>query len=366
MSMNRGLKTIIRSAVVACAIVLVSCPNPLLTTIEENVSIVVTPPEVLSIFPAANGENVAINLENISVTFSKELRANSVNGTTFKVTDRDGNVVAGNPTVSTDTVTFKPLEDLAYSMVYTVTINGILDVDGNAISEVYTWTFTTGLAPDTENPTGLDIMINNNADYTNSLAVVLEIAAQDNYGVAQMSISNSGNHPVDSGWETFAPDEGTGTVTKNWTLESGDGLKTVSVKFKDGAGNVSTAAIADTIALDTIAPAVDKLAIDGKAAAVNGDSDGGAVSTNQSSVSLILQADDGTGSGPASFEYQLQDDTGAWQPYEAAVTIDPETGTAVVPTVDILVGAGSVQYFQGRLTDVAGNTSNVFTFEVTY
>jgi hypothetical protein len=43
------------------------------------------------------------------------------------------------------------------------------------------------------------------------------------------------------------------STTKAWTLTTGDGTKTVSAKFKDGAGNWSTA-YTDTIILDTTEP----------------------------------------------------------------------------------------------------------------
>jgi hypothetical protein len=50
----------------------------------------------------------------------------------------------------------------------------------------------------------------------------------------------------------FSPPE-TYTTTKAWTLTTGDGQKTVYVKFKDSAGNWS-AAYNNTIILDTSAP----------------------------------------------------------------------------------------------------------------
>ena len=41
-------------------------------------------------------------------------------------------------------------------------------------------------------------------------------------------------------WEAFA-------ASRSWTLASGDGVKTVSVEFKDAAGNVSLGTVSDTI-----------------------------------------------------------------------------------------------------------------------
>ena len=45
-------------------------------------------------------------------------------------------------------------------------------------------------------------------------------------------------------------------TSASWTLTTGDGAKTVYVKFKDSAGNWSTAQISDQITLDTVAPQI--------------------------------------------------------------------------------------------------------------
>jgi hypothetical protein len=97
--------------------------------------------------------------------------------------------------------------------------------------------------PDTTPPSG-SIAINDNAATTNSIAVKLTLSAFDASGVTQMRFSNDGT--------TFTTAEPFAT-TKDWTLSTGDGLKTVSVQFQDGAGNWS-ASFTDTITLDTSTP----------------------------------------------------------------------------------------------------------------
>lgn len=80
-------------------------------------------------------------------------------------------------------------------------------------------------------PTG-SIIVNSNEVTTNSQNVTLTLTVSDNLaGVEQMMISNNADF---SGavWETYS-------ATKNWTLTSGSGTKTVYVKYKDKAGNVS-------------------------------------------------------------------------------------------------------------------------------
>jgi len=93
-------------------------------------------------------------------------------------------------------------------------------------------------------PSG-SITINGGAAATNNATATLTLSATDNSGmVAQMKFSNDGT--------TYSTPEPYATP-KTWTLASGDGTKTVSVKFADAAGNWSAAAT-DTITLDMTPP----------------------------------------------------------------------------------------------------------------
>jgi hypothetical protein len=47
-----------------------SCKNTLIDEIEQTVEIVVTPPEVLAIYPAVASENIPITLSTVTATFS--------------------------------------------------------------------------------------------------------------------------------------------------------------------------------------------------------------------------------------------------------------------------------------------------------
>ncbi len=108
-----------------------------------------------------------------------------------------------------------------------------------------TWTIQSA---DTTPPTGT-IKINNDNQYTNSTSVTLTLSAQDNTGgsgLSQMQFSNNGT--------TYSTPKAYAT-TKSWTLTSGDGTKTVYVKYKDVAGNWSSP-VSDTIVLDTTPPVI--------------------------------------------------------------------------------------------------------------
>ncbi|MBP8128700.1 MAG: SBBP repeat-containing protein [Candidatus Hydrogenedentes bacterium] len=92
------------------------------------------------------------------------------------------------------------------------------------------------------------VVINGGAAYTNTTAAALTLSATDGgSGVAHMRFSN--DNVSWSGWEAYA-------TGKAWTLNPGDGAKTVYAQFRDGVGNVSAGPISDGITLDTVAPTV--------------------------------------------------------------------------------------------------------------
>ncbi|MBU1720592.1 MAG: Ig-like domain-containing protein, partial [Bacteroidetes bacterium] len=130
--------------------------------------------------------------------------------------------------------------------VNTVTVKAI-DEAGNFNSA------GTNITVDTVAPTG-SVVIENNAAWTNSRAVALNLSASDNSGVvSSMRFANVGD--TWSAWEAFA-------LNKLWSLDPGDGIKTVSVQFMDGSGNQSDI-FSDTIELDTVSPSftVDATAV---------------------------------------------------------------------------------------------------------
>ena len=178
-------------------------------------------------------------------------------------------------------------------------------------NNVSTGPITDNITLDTIPPTGT-IIINGGAAYTNTTAVTLELLASDTgVGVADMRFSNNGADW--SSWEAYA-------ASTAWTLEPGDGLKTVHVQYRDHANNVSTTPITDSITLDTIPPTGTIL--------ING----GAAYTNATAVTLALSASD-TGSGVADMRFSNNDaDWSGWEPYAAskAWTLEPGDGLKTV------------------------------------
>jgi len=75
------------------------------------------------------------------------------------------------------------------------------------------------------------VSINNGEPYAASTEVTLKLSAQDPAGVTRMQFSNDGNN--------YSPLEPYAT-SKTWTLNGGDGVKTVFVRFEDGTGTLYT------------------------------------------------------------------------------------------------------------------------------
>ncbi len=141
-------------------------------------------------------------------------------------------------------------------------------------------------------PSG-SILVNDGAIDTTSTDVILNLSASDGVsGVSQMSFSNDGSSW--SNWEDYS-------TSKLWALTSGDGLKTVHVRYKDNAGNISLVCT-DTITLDTTVPAEYGLSIND-----------GALFTNQVTVTLTIGAQSGTAQMQVSNEGNFAGTE--WEPY---------------------------------------------------
>lgn len=142
------------------------------------------------------------------------------------------------------------LEQLRAGYTYTIQITA-RDMAGNTSKPTEQMVAIPG-GRDSVPPSG-SLAINNGARATNNTQVTLLLTASDNSsGVVTAQFSNDGWSW--SPWEAFAS-------SKTWYLSSGDGVKTVYVRYQDGAGNVSPAYSA-TINLDTKAPTIYDLKVE--------------------------------------------------------------------------------------------------------
>ena len=114
-----------------------------------------TAPTVSSTSPLANAGSVAVNAL-ISASFSEPMDPLTISTANFALACPSGNPIAGTVgyAVSGNVATFTPVSNLPASTSCTATINiGVQDVAHNAMANAYSWSFTTGVAPDTTPPT---------------------------------------------------------------------------------------------------------------------------------------------------------------------------------------------------------------------
>ena len=108
-------------------------------------------------------------------------------------------------------------------------------------------TYSDTIILDTTTPNG-SITIAAGAAYTNSTSVTLTLSASDDTsGVANMRFSS--DNIAWTPWESYS-------TSKAWILATGEGTKTVYVRFKDNAG-LTSPIYEDTIKLDTTKPTVN-------------------------------------------------------------------------------------------------------------
>jgi hypothetical protein len=110
----------------------------------------------------------------------------------------------------------------------------------NSAGDVYQTTAT--IVYDLTRPSG-SFVVNNDDTFTTSLTVLLSNSVTDNVAMGTMCFSN--DNLTWSSWEAFAS-------TKSWTLEGGEGTKTVYAKFRDKAGNGTVSTFTDIIIYDDI------------------------------------------------------------------------------------------------------------------
>jgi hypothetical protein len=105
------------------------------------------PPYVVATNPVVNSTAVETN-RAITVTFNEAIKPATITSSTFRVDNTTGGIVAGTVTYESTSrsATFRT-GDLTPATTYVATITtAVEDLAGNALSEDYTWQFTTGSA----------------------------------------------------------------------------------------------------------------------------------------------------------------------------------------------------------------------------
>jgi hypothetical protein len=204
--------------------------------------------------------------------------------------------------------------------------------------------FSDTIALDTTGPQG-SVLVNGGAPGTTDPAVALSLSYQDANGCSGMRISEDG---------VFDTEPTVGCAASlPWTLAPGDGVKTVTARFKDSLGNWSSPA-SDTIVLDNAPPSVT-VATPAEGATVNRvrSISGSATDANLSRVEL--QVSDGM--------LFLRPDYG-WSDSPAWVTA--AGGEAWVFDTSHVVWANGSYTVTARAVDAAGNSADTvrhFSFD---
>jgi hypothetical protein len=109
-----------------------------------------TAPTVASSAPAHNASNVDVNTSP-SLTFSEPMDTVAVRNA-FSISPNVAGTLLWDETKKL--MTFDPTSPLAFSATYTVTLGtGAADIAGNTLGAAYSFTFSTGAAPDLTRPT---------------------------------------------------------------------------------------------------------------------------------------------------------------------------------------------------------------------
>lgn len=307
-----------------------------------------------NVSPADGTTDVAVSTD-VTATFSEAMDAATIANGTFTLTKQGAtSPVAATVTydAATKRATLSPDADLEPGATYTATIkggaSGVKDSAGNTLANDKTWTFTIAPPADTVAPKGM-VKINNGALYATKLSVNLSLSASDPApasGIASMRLMNDGGSW--SAWQPYA-------TTKSWTLRNAQGTRTVSVQYRDKAGNVSTTA-ADTIKLDTIHPKVIKKSPAGAPCGICMDIGAKNVSPGANVTATFSEAMKASTITNKSIILRRDFGQGKYQLVNATVTYSPSSKTAVLnPASNLVGGAVYVATVFQSTKDVAGN-----------
>lgn len=202
------------------------------TTIADT-----TPPAVSSTVPAASATGVAVNAA-ITAVFSEAMDSSTINTGTFSVSGVTGTVGYDG---ASRIASFIPSTNLAYNTTYTATIIGAKDMAGNTAAP-YSWSFTTGSAPDTTAPT---VASKSPADGATGVLINTTVSAafseaMDSSTVNASTFTLSGGvsgtvaYDASTSAATFTPSAG---LAPNTTYTA-----TITTGAKDLAGNAMAAA----------------------------------------------------------------------------------------------------------------------------
>ncbi|MBI5632253.1 MAG: hypothetical protein HZA15_02095 [Nitrospirae bacterium] len=217
-------------------------------------------------------------------------------------------ITAGSPAVDQGNITGAPVTD------YDGDARMVVDIGAD---ELFGGLFTGS------------VLINSGAAATNVRPVVLTYSATSTAGAVTQRRQSWNNGASWSGWAAY-------TTTASSSIPVGaDGIKTVSVQYRDSAGNIS-ATYTDSILLDRVLPTGSVM--------INS----GAASTANRNVTLTFSATD---AATSVTNMRWSWTNAAWGPWVAYTT----PGSAVI------TGGAGTKTIRVQYRDAAGNVSTTYT-----
>ena len=188
--------------------------------------------------PANNVTGVAIN-KLIVVTFSEPMQQSTVTSLTYTL--KQGTTsVSGAVTYTGNAATFTPAANLDYNTIYDATVTAeAKDLAGNALASNFTFSFTTGLAPDIILPkvNSTDPLNNTIGVIRNKILAITFSEAMDPLTISASTFTLKQGTKAIAG--VFVYSKTTATFTPSIMLEAGvTYTATLSTGAKDVAGNM--------------------------------------------------------------------------------------------------------------------------------
>jgi hypothetical protein len=212
--------------------------------------------EILSINPGKNAYDVNPGLD-ITIEFDRALNENTVSAVNVDDNIKVTPAVTLTPDFNsaTKTLTLEPEPFLADNTDYEIRVTKDLKgEDGSDLQEEYVWTFTTGIWPagnvsiDGDNNTGTGDVLVGDEYVTHNGTVTLRVNFNSPVDLMKYSIDPA-DLDLDINWLPA------NTVVGSYTLEpSGDGTRTVYIRFKDDDTGNRSEIKGDSIIRDTNAP----------------------------------------------------------------------------------------------------------------
>jgi hypothetical protein len=309
----------------------------------------VTAPTVSAVAPASGATGAPIT-GSITATFSEAMATSSITNATFTLAQA-GTEVPGTVLFTGSVATFKPGSDLLPSTPCTATIStAATDLAGNPLATAYSWSFTTGAAPDTTLPTVSSTIPANGATgalINGSISVTFSEAVNPTSITTTTFTLMQGTTPVTVSVSTSGA---VATMTYTGNLASGTRYDVSIAGATDLSGNVLANTYAwsftTAVAADTTPPLVSSTVPVANANGVDTAADISAVFNEAMLSTSITNASFKLTNGmmmdvPGTVGYTAASQAASFHPASALATSTSYTAT-------ISGGAAGV-------TDVAGN-----------